>query len=271
MEDNLPKPDAPNAQPAGGQPVQTGTQTALFKKAGGDWEKADTSYFNAVKELGAKNEALQQIAQRNQQLEAMVSQVLGRGGQPVNDDPLAELQETLGLPIEPLRKSIRNELKAGLEELLGPVLTQYQAESTLAEEVENFDQLKGETRKFMKENPEVSETFNAVVGTKPAAAWKYAIKEMLMAKGGRPAGPTNVAHAGLPGGWGGSTGRIEPTGSVPDQTKLKEALEYAHTFGDNAPYRHERFKGTSVERAISLALQQAGFVNLPEGGAIQGW
>lgn len=262
---------APGTGAAASTAQSPANQSALYKKAAGNWDTANESYFNAVKAIGEKDTALQQIAQRNEQLEAMVAQVIGHGGPPVNDDPFAAIQSELGLPMEPMRLGIRSEVKTALEELLGPVLSQYQAESTLAEEIENFDQLKGATRKYMKENPEVAETFNAVVSAKPAQAWKYAIREMLISQGGHPAGPPNIAHAGLPGGHGGSVGRTEASGNVPDETKLKEALEYANTFGDNSPYRHERLKGTSVERAVRTALQQTGFTNLPDGGLPQGW
>ena len=246
-------------------------QPALFKKAGGDWNKANDSYFEAVKELGRVNEGAQALSQRNQQLEAAVGQMLGMGGQPASTDPLMAIQNELGLPIEPIRAGIRGELKVALEELFGPIMSQHAAEETLASEIDNFDHLKGEARKYMKANPEVAETFKAVSEKNPVQAWKYAIRESLVAQGGRPAGAPSITHAGLPGGHGGSGGRVEPTGAVPDATKLAEALDYAKTYGDDAPYRHERFKGTSVQRAIDLALQQAGFVNLPPGENPIGW
>lgn len=263
---------------AGASTAQLEDQSALAKKYGGDWNKANDGYFNAVKELDARgtalkerDTALQQIAQRNQQLESALATLAGGGaGLPDSDDPLAAIQNELGLPIEPLRRGIHSEVEAAVKQLLGPVLTQYAAESELANEIENFDQMKGLARKHMKESPEVSEVFNAVVGSKPAAAWRYAIREALIASGGRPPGATNIQHAGLPGGMAGSAMRTEPTGSIPDATRLKEALDYSQTYGDDAPYRRERFKGTSVERAVLAALQQAGF-NLPGGGVPQGW
>lgn len=249
-----PTPSAPTADP--------GAQSALFQKAGGDWSKANDSYFHAVKELGSAKDALQATTQRMQQLEGFVAQHLGVGGQPnYSNDPLAPIQNELGLPIEPMRQGIRGEVQAALQELLGPVLNRHQAEEALADEIENFDQLRNQARAYMRTNPQLAETFNAVQSHDPAAAWRFAIQSTLLATGAKLPGPPSVQNAGLPGGAIGVAGRSEPNpAGVPDAVKLQEALDYGRVYGDDAPYLAERFKGTSIERAVDAALQQTGFV-----------
>lgn len=249
-----PPQPAPTADP--------GAQSALYQKAQGDWSKANDSYFHAVKELGSTKDVLQATTQRMQQLEAFVAQNLGVGGQPdYSNDPLAPIQNELGLPIEPMRQGIRGEVQAALHEMLSPILNRVQAEETLAGELENFDQLKNQARAHMRTNPQLLETFNAVQATNPAAAWRFAIQSTLLANGGKLPGPPSVANAGLPGGQTGGVGRSEPApAGVSDNVKLGEALQYARTYGDTGPYLDERFKGTSIERAVDAALQQSGFV-----------
>lgn len=249
---STPAPSAPTVDPA--------VQSALYQKAQGDWNKANDSYFHAVKELGSTKDVLQATTQRMQQLESFVAQHLGVGGQPASNDPLAAIQNELGLPIEPMRQGIRGEVQAALQELLTPILARTQAEETLAGEIENFDQLKSQARQYMHQNPQLAETFKAVQATDPAAAWRFAIQSTLLASGGKLPGPPSAAHAGLPGGAIGGAGRGEPApGGVPDAVKLKEALEYARVYGDEGPYLEERFKGTSIERAVDNALRQTGF------------
>ena len=159
---------------------------------------------------------------------------------------------------------------SAVEELFGPVIKEHQAEAALSEEIDNFDQLRAEARRHMKDAPDVAEVFNAVKVSNPAAAWKYAIQQTLLAKGGRPPQPPNVQHAGLPGGQGGGGRVTMPGGAVPQEIREKEALDYAHAYGDNAPYRHERFKGTSIERAIASTMQHFG-ISVPPGTTPTGW
>lgn len=256
----------PPQAPASGQPAAAPTpeRPALYTKAGGDWTKANDSYFNAVKELQTKNQQLEQIAQRNQQLEAFASQVLS--GQPAgNADPLDALNRELGLPVQPFRDGIRSEVEAVLTQLLAPTLKQVAADEALADEIPNFPQLKGEARVFMKANPEIEAVFNAVRQADPAAAWKYAIRESLIARGGG-VGPQTPRHAGLPGG-ASVAGRIAPTPEGPaQQTRESEALAWGRSpGGEMGPYLHERFKGTSVERAVAAALRQIGYEVPGEG------
>lgn len=258
-----PKPEATPAAP-----TVADNQPALFKKAGGDWTKANESYFNAVNELQRVYAVAEQLAERTRQLEAGLT---ARGSQPANDDPLAIIQTELGLPVEPFAKAIDSRVKTNVEQILtdlfGPFMKQMEADEKLGAEIPDFEQLKGDARKFMRENPEVAETFNAVKAANPGAAWKYAIRETLVAKGAitQPA----PVHAGLPGG-GTPQGRAPVNPAGPDQaTREKEAAEYLHNYGDSGPYRHERFKGTSVERAMQAARRQLGYE--PGGENPQGW
>jgi hypothetical protein len=254
-------------QPAPGQPgAPAQPKNSLYEKAGGDWNKAAESYFNAVSKIGELHNQNQALTDRAQQLSAMLAPVVN-GGQPAVTDPLARLQSEFGLPSEPFAEAIDSRVKSGvqsaLEALLGPIVKDMEASEKLSAEVENFDTLKGEARKFMAGNPEVLETFNAVRTANPVAAWKYAIREAMTAKGTRPAPST---HAGLPGGMT-PQGR-GPVNPVADATREGEALEYGRAYNDMAPYRHERFKGTSVERAVKAALRQAG---LPVEEENRGW
>lgn len=252
-------------------------QPALFKKAGGDWNKANKSYFDLVNEFQRVQgvaQTAEQLSQRNSQLETALGSLLGGGdgGQPASTDPLAPIQDELGLPIEPFRRGMRAEALAVMEELFGPVIAEHTAAEALSGEIENFPQLQAEARRYMHENSEAAEVFNAVRKTNPSAAWKYAIRESLIAKGGRLPEAPNVQHAGLPSGMN-AGGRVaaSPDGAVSQQVRESEALKYAYEFGDNAPYRHERFKGTSIERAVRAAMQNAGLTPPPEGGTPQGW
>jgi hypothetical protein len=266
FDDVLPGSNPPAAAP--GQPGPAQPDNALFKKAGGDWNKAGESYFHAVSKIGELHGAVQERETRIQQLET----ALGVGGRPAAADPLTRLQTEFGLPTEPFAEAI--DARAGalverkLKELLGPIAQQMEAADQLASEIDNFDQLQGEARKYMREHPEVSETFKAVQAVNPAAAWKYAIRETAIAKGAKPAG-NPPPGSGLPGGMT-PQGRspVNPDGPE-QQTREAEALEYGRAYGDMSAYRSERFKGTSVERAVKQALRQAGM--LPEGGDSQGW
>jgi hypothetical protein len=258
MSVNLNEPAIVPAEPAASSTPSAPTPTALHTKSGGDWNKANESYFNAVNELGRRNQLNDQLVGRTQQLEAALRAVTGGGGESASIDPLDALQSELGLPIEPFRKAIGSEVASVIQALFGPMVEQMQADETLAGEIDNFDALKGDARKYMKDNPEVADTFNAVKQSKPAAAWKYAIREMLIARNAGGTGVPRTTHAGLPGG-ATPQGRspVNPAGP-PQAQREGEALEYGKAYGDMAPYRHERFKGTSIERAVHAALRQSG-------------
>ena len=191
------------------------------------------------------------------------------GGQPaVPNDPLNRLQTELGLPTEPFAEAIDTRAGAivqkALGDMFGPIVREMEASEKLAGEVENFEALKPQARKFMSENQPVLETFNEVRKANPEQAWRYALQ--MMAAMGKT--PQLSPHTGLPGG-GASQGRspVNPLG--PDQVQKEgEALEYGRKFGDMSRYSHERYKGTSISRAVERALRQAGM--LPEGDN-QGW
>jgi hypothetical protein len=250
LESVNPNPQAPPST------VPTPEPPALFKKAGGDWGKANDSYFEAANTLSRVQGELQQRDERIRQLESAVVS-FGGGGQPnVSNDPLMALQTELGLPIEPFRAGIRGEVEAAVTALFGPIVAQAQAEETLSTEIENFDQLKGDTRKFMSVNPEVAELFNTVRQHDPVRAWKYAIRETILAGGG--SAPAPPRSAGLPGSaTPAGRGQVNPAG--PSQEDRETAgWEYHRQYGDAAPALHERFRGTSIQEAVNAALQRVG-------------
>lgn len=261
--------DSPAASGSTPAPAPT-PSSPLYSKYGGDWGKANEGYFNAVNKLTEVSRAAEAISQRNQQLESALANFIN-GGQPNVDDPLAPIQDQLGLPIEPLRKGIRGEARGealkAVEEFLKPVMERFIAEEGLAAEIENFDSLKGQARNYMRSAPDVKETFDALLSAnKPSAAWKYAIQQSLIASGGKPAGGTpSTPGLGLPGGHAAGGGRSEPNpGGVTDQVRYEEAAKYAREFGDNGPMVHERLKGTSVDRAVRAAMVHLG-LQVPDG------
>lgn len=239
------------------EPVQEAL-TPLEKKYGGDKTKINEGYWNLNQELSRKNEALNQLVERTRQLEAIVGAVLGgQNGQPA--DPSLELAQELGLSSpEPLKKGVRSEVESVLTELFGPFVKQMEADEKLASEIDNFEALRSEARVFMKANPEVAETFNAVRGVNAERAWKYAIREMLASKGSVPSPGANAI--GLPGG-ATPQGRGQAPLPVEQASREAEALKYGREYGDMSHYRHERFKGTSIQRAIERANDQAGIEN----------
>lgn len=244
-------------------------QPALFKKAGGDWAKADQSYFNIVNENKQTRLTNEQLAARNQQLESVVATLTnGNGGQPANADPFEVMQNELGLPADPLRRAVNFEVERVLTSILSPLTAQVAADEALSGEIDNFEQLKGEARKFMKEHPDTAATFEAVrAAGKPVEAWKYAIRETAIASQG--ASRPGAVHAGLTGG-GASPGR-GPEHVGPDQAAREAAaLEYSQKFGDSSHYRHERFQGTSIAAAIRDGLQKLGYMP-PDGSSNTGW
>jgi hypothetical protein len=257
------------AQPPTGSPAQT--RNALHEKVGGDWGKAETTYFSAVNELKRTHEVAEKAIGRVQQLEAAVAAMSG-GGQPANQDPLAMLQEELGLPAEPLGRAIDSRLDSRLEsrltELFAPLISEMQAGETLAAEIPNFNELKASARAFMNDQPDVAEVFNAVkAANKPAEAWKFAIRSMLTAQNGQAA-PTPRPDLGLPNGRT-MQGRSEPNPAGPDQrTKEAQALEYGRNYGNMDHYAHERFQGTSVSGAVEELLRSVGLAGPPAG---TGW
>lgn len=269
MAANLPTLGNSEAQP-GGPPAPAVRDPLLLTKFGGDWNKADESYRNAVSEIGRTHQLADSATQRAERAEAALAQLAG--GRPTNDatDPLEVLRTELGLPPEPFARAIDARAKAIVEttlhELFGPMQQAMDADEKLAGEIDNFEQLRGEARKYMREDPETAAVFNAVRKSDPGAAWKFAIQKTAIAKGITQ--PARATHAGLPGGMS-PQGRAPENPSGPEQgIRENEALEYGKAYGDMAPYRAERFKGTSVERAVRNALRQAGLV--PEGEA-QGW
>lgn len=251
MSDNPLEPQKPAETPE--QPDFS--SNALHKKAAGDWNKANDSYFNAVQELGRKHEQLNAVAERAAQLEAMLQAAVG--GRQSKPNPFSEL-ESLGISPETIEKHISDKANATVDEklaaLLGPIVNQFEAEEKLASEIENFDQHKAAARAFMKKNPEVGETFKAVLQSNPVHAWKYAIKEMLIEKQSQM--PRNLPPRLPDGRFAPSTGPALPD----NQEQLEaDAAEYARKFGDTGPYRNQRFKGTSVERAVRDAMRQMGY------------
>lgn len=257
------------AQPPTGSQAQT--RNALQEKVGGDWGKAETTYFNAVNELKRTHEIAEKAINRTQQLEQALAALSG-GGRPADQDPLAMLQEELGLPAEPLAKAIDSRLDSRLEkrltELFAPLISEMQAGETLSAEIPNFNDLKAQANAFMREQPEVAEVFNAVkAANKPAEAWKFAIRTMLTAQGaGQQAAPK--PDLGLPNGRA-VQGRSEPNPNGPDQrTKEAQALEYGRNYGDMGHYAHERYQGTSVSRAVEELLRSVGLAGPPAG---TGW
>lgn len=245
-------------------------ETALQKKYGGDWGKADAGYWNAVQKIKEVQDVNAAAAARVQQLEGALMQLTG-GGQAaaVSNDPLDPIRTELGLPIEPFRNGIRSEVSAAMEELFGPLIKTAQAEEALSTEIENFDQIKGEARRFMAAAPEVAGLFDSLRKADPVAAWKYAIREMTFAKGSAPAPPPR--SAGLPGG---STpagrGQANPAGPTSEE-KQTAAWDYYREYGDSRPATAERYKGTSVERAVNDTLRRLGLMPPEEGGSQSGW
>ena len=153
-----------------------------------------------------------------------------------------------------------------LSELFGPLTKQIEADEALESEIDNFPQLRQEARAYMRDNPDVAATFNAVRQHDPKQAWTFAIQKTLIAKHkGKPTGAANPLS--LPGA-ASPAGRGEPSGAPQQAAREAEALDYGKKYGDMRAYRHERFGGTSVQRAVQRALQQAGM--LPEGDN-QGW
>lgn len=250
MSDNPLEPQAGDAPPE-----PDFSQNALHKKAGGNWDKANNSYFNAVTELGKTHEQLNAERAERTRLESMLQAAFG--GKQANPNPFAEL-ETLGIAPDGIEKHLTAKTQAlvdqKLSEMLGPIVNQMEAEEKLASEIENFDQHKAEARAFMKKNAEVGDVFKAIVATNPVAAWKYAIKETLIEKQAK--GVDRNLPPRLP------DGRFAPKEfTLPDnQPQLEaDAAEYLRKFGDAAPYRAERFKGTSVQRAVRDAMRQLGY------------
>jgi len=240
------------------------SNNALHKKAGGDWNKASESYFNAVTELGKVHETLNAERTAKAQLEAMVMAAAG-GKAPGNQaSPFAEL-ESLGISSEAIEQALEAKANAIVDSKIGtlfnPIVAQIEAEEKLASEIENFDQHKSEARKFMKKDDEhskeVGEVFKALVQTNPVAAWKYAIRETLIDK---QAKVTRSLPAGLPSGrTPAGRGAPETVLSADHQQREAEAATYLQKFGDSGPYLNERFKGTSVERAVQNAMRQIGY------------
>lgn len=266
----------PSNQPAAPTASAEPTNLAFYQKTGGDWTKAETTYFNAVNELKRVHDSAAAIAAENERLKAAVSTITGApGGQPANDDPLAVLQDQLGLPIEPFQRAITAAAEKIVDGRLGnmfnPLLQEMQADEALAALVPNYVQVKADAKAFLAANPEVDAVFKAVRAADPKAAWQYAIQQSLIASGSKPNPP---ASAGLPGSMT-PQGRGPANQGGPTQaTREAEALEYGRTMGGSMDhYRTERFKGTSVERAVRAAAQQMGIVIPGEPGSnpAQGW
>lgn len=252
--------------PAAASPA---AEVALEKKYGGDWSKANEGYFSLVKMTQEVQAREQAVAKRAEQLEGALSQLLG-GGHPnaMSSDPLSPLQTELGLPVEPFRAGIKAEVESVLKAIFDPIMQQTQAEETLSTEIPDFSQQKAAARQFMAGNQEVADMFNALKTQDPVKAWKYAIRETILAKGGTA--PQPPRSAGLPGsGTPQGRGPAQPVGTTPVEAE-KAAWEYYNQFGDNRPALAERFKGTSVERHVQDALKQMGYLP-PDGGETKGW
>lgn len=264
MESVAPSQAAPESTPAAAPEVP------LAKKYGGDWNKANEGYFNAVKTLNEVQSMAKQLLDRNQQLEQAVQQLAGGRSQPApSDDPLAEIQSELGLPVEPFRKGINGAVQAAVAELFAPIIAQTQAEEALSMEIENFPQLKADARKFMSTNEGVATLFNALRKTDPAQAWKYAIRESVLAKAQGPQRPP--ASASLPGGSPGG-GRVPDAQPVTSEKVQSEAWDYYRQYGDARPASAERYKGTSIDRHVQNTLRHMGIIPPDDsGGQPQGW
>jgi hypothetical protein len=254
----------PNEQEAAPSPEpkpEDFSSLALFQKAKGDWNKANESYFNAVNELGKTHDQLNAERAARAQLEAMLMAAAGGKPDPANQNPFAEL-EALGVSPQALDNALNAKadklVEKKLSEMLGPIVNQVEAEEKLASEIENFDQHKAAARAFMKKNTEVGDVFKAVMQTNPVAAWKYAIKETLIAKQAEM--PRNLPSR-LPNGRT-PDGRFAPANPALDANHQKteqEAIAYMHQYGDSGPYRTARFKGTSIEESVRNAIRQAGY------------
>ncbi len=247
-EVNPPKPQ--NTQ----QPEPT--NIPFYQKTGGDWSKANESYFNAVKEIDRTHESFKQVQERAAQLEAMLAAGLGMGN-PVNQNPFQEF-DSLGINSKAIEDAISQRVNRGIEEklntMLGPVVSQVAAEEQLANEIPDFDQHKSAARKFMKENPDVKGVFDEVLKTNPVAAWKYAIKETVIATKAQPQRnvPTHL-------GQGRAGERQEPMLDPEEQAQAEaKGLKYFHEYGDATHYTAARYKGTSIERAVRDAMRDAG-------------
>jgi hypothetical protein len=263
MESVIPQPPQTQATTAAPAP-----ELPIMKKYGGNLQAVDQGYWNAVNTLSATQAESQKKDERIQQLTQAVMQLSGNGGQPAfSDDPLAPLQTELGLPVEPFRKGIHQEVLSAVEQLLGPVLQQANAEEALAVEIPNFDTVKSDTRRFLSSNPEVSKLFGELRKADPIMAWKYAIREMAMSRaGGAPEVPPT---AGVGGGMT-PTGRGAATAGPSNEERQTQAWDYYKQYGDSRPALDERFKGTSVERQVTATLRQMGLLP-PEGGSTVGW
>lgn len=233
------------------QPKRTGLQ----QKYGDDWQKADAGYWNAVKELGNTQQALQTAQAETQRLMSMIQ--AATGGAPANPGPFAELA-ALGLNAQALEQAIDARTQEGIAKLFGPVMTQMEAEEQLANEIPDFDSHKTEARAYMKENPDVAETFKAVRQSNPAAAWRYAIRESLISKA-QKAQPRPLPRRAPDGRFVEGQGVTEFDAQA-SEAREKEALEYMGHSGDSRAYTHERLKGTSVDGVVRASMQQLGFL-----------
>lgn len=215
---------------------------------------ADAGYWNMVNQASnvlKENEALKPKAEAYDRMSTAINP---SGG--TQKSAVELLAEELGLSDRRLLESAlsdvaRRESANVFTSALGPVLGEFTATEELASEMggDEFTKIKPKVQAWLNENPAEKARFEGLRDKGFARdAWEIAIRRWGAVTGGQPASSSSDRrHSGLPIGGGSSARRTE---QAPDLTRLNAATEYFNTHGEPRPMLHERFKGTSVDRAV---------------------
>lgn len=231
-------PDNPQDQPqtvAAQTVTPTARENMLRTKFGENWDAADESYRNIVnqrQDLESKlNEATQVISELVQRASPM-QQSARRSA----FDKLAEI----GLPPDTIREAMADVVR----EELKPLARGLQARDAILSEHPDFAQNEADFQRFLRDNKGVQEKYSRLGMLDPEMALEWGISKYKEHKAstGVTTNGAQRAQAQLPNTV--QQQGVRPTQSEgPDPERMKKAIEYYQTTGDDGPMIQERLKG----------------------------
>jgi len=235
MSDNLPGQQQADASAT---QATTAREPMLKSKFGENWEAADQSYREIVNQR-------QQLEQKLNEATALLSEVVQGRMSPSQQaehrktalDRLAEV----GLPPDAMREAVQEVVRAELQ----PLARGLAARESILSEYPDFAQKEANFQQFLKGDPGIREKYSKMASIDPEMGLEWAIGKFTAheaANGKAPTTGAQRAQAALPNSMQ-QPGRTAVQTNEPDAERMKQALEYYRTTGDDRPLMTERMKG----------------------------
>lgn len=175
-------PEEPEAEPAGEDAVGDEGQEGEEPEEDIDWrqrfEQLDRRYRESSKEgrrlHGRAQNLEQELRQREERLRQLETLMASQNRGPDEAAKLKERLEPDGFPVEDLAKYVQTEVERGVESRLMPLLQSIEAHSRVDLEEPGFAENKPKILRFLQENPDKLQRYQALNRGDPAGAARWA-------------------------------------------------------------------------------------------------